>query len=365
MPRSARSIDSSNRLIPAHVQLKQVLLADIEGAAQVFRLPSIRDLMKRHRVSQTTVEKALMELEKDGLIERRGTTGIFADPHGRLVTERSTEPTGGLVGVMVHDLVNFFPPIVRALRQCLRRHGYQVLTYAPEHGDPQQGAEAFVDVLRQNEAAGAVLAPRIWTRNAVDRLRAEHIPLVAITQQDQEIFPCVCTDDHRGGALAAEHLLGQGHRRIAVSAPSMTSERVVGFLERLESAGVVVDEAWLLAGPRHREAGALRTVLEHGVTACFAYNDVAAIELHAMARALGHRVPEDLSVVGYDDSEIIRASGIPLTTVAQPLTGIGHRAGQLLLAAMAGDPTPQSIELLPPELVARATTATLPQDVAR
>lgn len=345
-----RSAADGSRLIPSHIQLKQVLLARIEEAEAPFRLPSIRSLMKTHRVSQTTVEKALMELERDGLIERRGTVGIFARP-GVHASPVIGGGNGGLIGIIVHDLVNFFPPIVQALRGALHRRGFQTLVYAPEAVEPARAVGVVVDALLQNEAVGAVVVPRAWTEDAVERLLAARVPVVALTQRDAAgRLPCVRCDDVRGGQLAAEHLLAVGHRRAALCG-GLGSERMRGFRECFETAGGSVVEL-----PRAPDPDALRSAVAAGTSACFAYNDVAALELYWLARGAGLRVPDDLSLMGYDDAAIIRASGVELSTIAQPAVELGERAGRLLLEAMANEALPSREELLPPELVLRATT---------
>jgi LacI family transcriptional regulator len=155
----------------------------------------------------------------------------------------------------------------------------------------------------------------------------------------------VGSDDALGGRLAAEHLLGLGHRRIVFCGPTTTSSRVVterlrGFREALEAAGVTWDDALVVpANTGYAEgldAGA-RIAAEHpDATAVFATADVLAAGIEKALVRAGRSVPADVSVVGYDDTEIAEYVTPSLTTVAQDMIGKGRVAAQLLLDMIDG-----------------------------
>jgi LacI family transcriptional regulator len=198
----------------------------------------------------------------------------------------------------------------------------------------------------------------------LERFAAASVP-VALVDREHPRVPGVSIDDEAGGRMAAEHLLGLGHRRIAYVGDEETktfgftssARRRVGAAAALEEAGV---ELAVRRGPHGREhARTLAAALlagEDPPTAIFAGSDSQALGVLEAAEAAGLDVPGDLSVVGFDDVELARYVG--LTTVAQPLEESGARGARLLLAALEGaPPAAQRLEL---RLVVRSTTAEPP-----
>jgi DNA-binding LacI/PurR family transcriptional regulator len=179
----------------------------------------------------------------------------------------------------------------------------------------------------------------------------------------------VVTDDVEGGRIATRHLVELGHRRIAFIGDDrdegfgFTSSplREQGYEAVLAEEGLAYDPDLVRHGYHERDvaqrlAGELLTLADPP-TAVFASSDVQATGTIAAARALGLRVPEDLSVVGFDDIELAAYAG--LTTVRQPLFESGRLGAELLLAAVQGDEKTlvEEVHELPLELVERATTA--------
>ena len=169
-------------------------------------------------------------------------------------------------------------------------------------------------------------------------------------------------------ALAVEHLLALGHRRIGYlgvdNRYQSNARRLQGYCDTLAAAGITAPAAWRRTIPSHRfhtehdvvEAQALLPeLLQAGVTAIFCYNDLIAVGALLACRDLGLRVPEDLSVVGYDDVDLARYVTPPLTTVHQPKLRLGELAMQMLLAILEGHPVTN--QLLPVNLIIRQSTA--------
>jgi len=201
------------------------------------------------------------------------------------------------------------------------------------------------------------------------RLLAEaHMPHVLIDPAAQLPEPNLATvgaTNWAGGLSAARHLLGLGHRRIAViSGPVVmlcSRARIDGYRAALERAGIAVDPALVVHGTFRHQGGYDRAqallALPDPPTAVFAGSDEQAFGVMEAARQAGLSVPGDLSVVGFDDLPMARWSSPPLTTVRQPLAEMGRLAGRMLTDLIAGTP-PRShrVELATP-LVVRATTA--------
>ena len=173
------------------------------------------------------------------------------------------------------------------------------------------------------------------------------------------------TDNVAGGYLATRHLLDLGHRRIGyIGGPphlSPVPDRSAGYCRALQEAGLPIDERLIVAGSFRDVGGysgaqALLT-LPAAPTAIFAGNDLMAIGALAAARDAGIAVPDDLSIVGFDDIHLAGYINPPLTTVAQPKYELGVIAAELLLARLAEPDLPPQRRLLQAQLVVRQSTA--------
>jgi LacI family repressor for deo operon, udp, cdd, tsx, nupC, and nupG len=180
----------------------------------------------------------------------------------------------------------------------------------------------------------------------------------------EDAIPNFLCDNQLGSRLATEHLLRLGHRRIACisgSLPSqVTSERLAGYREALMAAGIAYDASLVVTGDYEFESGysaASRLCLpSNPPTAVICNNDVMAFGAYRRLQELGKRIPDDVSLVGFDD--VLTSSYITpgLTTVAVPKEDLGWMAIQALLAAIAGQPYPTQ-RILPVSLVVRQSTA--------
>ncbi|QYG91965.1 LacI family transcriptional regulator [Iamia sp. SCSIO 61187] len=198
------------------------------------------------------------------------------------------------------------------------------------------------------------------------RIVAAGVPVVLVDAVGEGVSSVV-VDDVAGGRLATQHLLDRGHERIAFIGGDQdeplgftaADDRELGFRQTMADAGVPVDEALVRYGTHAREVAVaiakdlLR--LPDPPTAIFATADVQALGVLEAARSLGVRVPEDLSVIGFDDIEL--AGYVGLTTVHQPLFESGRVATRLLLEVLSGDAAPTAhVHELPLEVVVRSTT---------
>ena len=181
-------------------------------------------------------------------------------------------------------------------------------------------------------------------------------------------LPSVGATNRAGGFGATRHLLDLGHRRIGViGGPRQvlcSRERVEGYVAALRSRGLAVDPALVRSGDFHHAGGLAATrallALPQPPTAVFAGSDEQALGAVDAARQAGLRVPEDLSVVGFDDLPVARWASPALTTVRQPLADMGATAAGMLLARLEGTSLEQPHVELPTRLCVRATTAPPP-----
>jgi LacI family transcriptional regulator len=277
-----------------------------------------------------------------------------------LVASSLRRNSTNVIGILVPEFEPFSTELLKGISSAVEGTGYELLAYSGNLEHNQVGWERrSLSRLAGTLIDGAVIvAPTASVTDAT-------IPVVAVDPHTGKTGPSTVEADNVGGARAAtQHLIELGHRRIAhirgrtdlVSA--QLRER--GYREALEAAGLPFDpELVRVGGYRAAETtDAARELLTRSErpTAVFAANDLSAIRVLEIARDLGLRVPQDLSVVGFDNVPEA-ANAVPaLTTVAQPLHQMGAEAVRLLLGLLAGVTSEEHL-LLPATLVVRASTA--------
>ena len=266
-----------------------------------------------------------------------------------------------MVGVLLPALdVKFFGILAHVVEQALFARGYHAFICCSSES-PEREAEYVAAMLAQR-VDGVIMASVAPRSVAAARLTAAGVPIVAV---DRDIAGAVTVkaDHHAGGRLMAGHLLDLGHRRISViGAPDHSApvqERLAGVTERLAEARVTI--AAVRLGPDHgfeacRDLAATLLSQEGKVDAVIGLTDLAAIgAIHAL-HAKGIAVPEDVSVIGFDDMPMARYVIPQLTTVAQPIREIGALAVEQIVRLMTGA-EPATAQLPPLSVVVRGTTA--------
>jgi LacI family transcriptional regulator len=321
---------------------------------------TIREVAAQAGVSVATVSKVI-----------NGRYGVAADTMARvnavindlgyqasLVAQSLRNHRTNVIGILVADLEPFSAELLKGAADAIRGSGFEMVVYsAGGLADDHVGWERrYLSRLSGTLIDGAVLV----TPTVVDVNYGA--PIVAIDPHTgQSELPTIDSDNLRGGQLATAHLLGLGHRRIAMLSgrPDLESSRLreQGFRQAMAAAGVPVSEDLVLVGGYDAQASAecTRTLLTspQPPTAIFAANDVSAIAAIQAAVGLGLRVPADLSVVGFDNIPESALCAPPLTTVNQPIRQMGERSIQLLLRLMRGDHVADTHITLQTDLVVR------------
>jgi DNA-binding LacI/PurR family transcriptional regulator len=251
---------------------------------------------------------------------------------------------------------------VRGIVEGLSSSEYDLMVFDIESEDRQRRAFELFD--RGDRADGLLVVSTLPPESEVARLRAAGIPCVLIDAVHPD-FPSIAVDDVAGGEIATRHLLQLGHRRIALIGDpppefryEWSRDRTRGYERALGVGGIEVRPEYVREGTRlphvARAIAAELLSMSDRPTAIFAASDTQAIGVLEAARTLGISVPDELSVVGFDDIEV--AAYIGLTTVRQPLLESGRRGAKLLLEALAQESVEPLGELLPLELVVRTST---------
>lgn len=320
-------------------------------------LPTRPELAREFGAARATVDKALSELLRTGLLEAGSgkRTTVAAVPR---------KPRLGSIAVLwdwntdeERQGGEYLDLLFRGVREACAQHLLTVhFRRAPLH--------SACDVLKETGADGIlVIRPEYADGPALDLVAASGVPVVAAPAiLDDANFPCLATDNAGGVEAAVSHLAEMGHREIGFLDLTATIpdhfERLQAFLAATAARGLAVNPDWVFL--RHERspslfADALGSWLERThPTAILAGDFHMALALLRRLDARGLRVPDDVSVVSFDDPAAAESLRPPLTTVAQPVSRIGFRAVERLLEFNEGEDIPR-FERLPATLVPRGS----------
>jgi LacI family transcriptional regulator, repressor for deo operon, udp, cdd, tsx, nupC, and nupG len=332
------------------------------------RRTKIKDIAEMLGVSSATVSRALTDSTLVAEATRRRIHDLAAELDYRpnvsarnLRTQRSMS-----VLLVVRDVINpFYLEILKSMEATARAAGYSVLMGNIED-DPEQENQYF-DMLRDGHADGMILMTgKLPTKYPVESFAAEAFPIVVALELIEGVgLPHVQIDNVGAAREAVRHLIELGHRRIAhITGPLpeiMSLKRREGYRAAMAEAGLPIPEGYEQPGlyllQSGRDAGRRLFEMAEPPTAVFAANDEMAFGAIQEMRRLGFEVPDDVSVVGFDDLLFSEAFHPPLTTVSQPRTEIGHRAMALLLEILSGERGPNEPIVVPTTLRIRGSTA--------
>ena len=328
---------------------------------------TIKDVAKRAGVSVATVSRVM---NKSGPVSPEAAERIHEAaealhyvPHGgarSLITARTST-----IGVLLPDVYGaFFSEMIRGIDVTARQSGYHLLLSGSH--DQHAGMQAAMRAMRGRTDGIIAMSPHFDSATLVEHLPAS-LPVVLLScVAHDDPYPVLAIDNAGGAEAMVAHLLALGHRRIAmVQGPEGhfdTAERLLGYRRALASAGIAPDPAYEMPGDFTEATGqqAVQRLLALPVppTAIFCANDAMAIGAVFAVHDAGLRVPDDVTVVGFDDIPMAQYLSPPLTSVHVPVFEMGARAAARLVAALRGDPIPEPWhERLATRLVVRASSA--------
>nr|WP_281370084.1 LacI family DNA-binding transcriptional regulator [Naumannella cuiyingiana] len=292
------------------------------------------------------------------ILDRAAALGYRRNPHAAsLRTSRSQH-----VGVLVPRLQDFvLATIFEGIDAAAFEHGYAafVTNSLDDPGQRESRVRKFLD----RRVDGIIFADARADDPLLEKLAAEGVSFV-LTSRTSGNFVGAFADDRHGGRLVARHLAESGFRDIAVIAgpdyASTANLRIAGLRGGLEEAGLDLDPSRVVRTGFDAAAGrqGVEQLLDTGSTpdAIFATNDFAAIGAIGGLRERGLRVPDDVAVVGYNDTPLAASLSVPLTTIRSPMVEIGKSAFALLEDVLGGA-KPESVAL-EPSLIVRQSTST-------
>lgn len=337
--------------------------------------PRLREVAARAGVSEATVSRVV-----------NGRSGVAAGTRRdvlRALSDLGYKPAGiapaawtGTVGLIVPELENpVFPAFAQGIERRLAGHGVTTVLCSATLDGTQEAD--YIAMLLERAISGVVVVSGLHADVTADhtmyrRLVDRGIPLVLVNGVVEGLdVPYVSADEAVAGELAVRHLAQLGHTRIGMACGPLryqpTQRRLVGFRRGVAEAGLPEDPQLVVESLYSVEGGqvAAGRLLDRGATGIVAGSDLMALGVVRAVRERGLAVPDDVSVVGYDDTTLIAFTDPPLTTLRQPVRAMGAAAAAAMAQLISGSDRGHRGEyLFRPELVVRRSTGPCPRHAA-
>jgi len=331
-------------------------------------MATMEEIAKKAGVSQATVSRVING-SPSVTIETRQKVMEWVkrlNYHPNLTAQSLVRKQSYLLGIVLPEISNpYFSEVLKVVEQEASLNGYNLLFC--HTGDNVQREKHAITTLRSRQVDGLLLVPIDSEAAHLKTLRQNNVPVVTITREVNG-FDSVSISHRHGGALAARHLLETGHTHIGYIG-STKEEKFQGFLEVFTKNGIhfsdehVIDmeggdEAFRSYEIHEKLPAYLDCKKSADVTAFFVYNDLGAVVVSHILQEHGYRIPDDIAVVGFDNTFLALEMRPTLTSVAQPITEIGRLAIEMLLERITGANTsPDSAQIiLEPYLIVREST---------
>ena len=329
-----------------------------------MRRVNIQEVAKEAGVSPSTVSRALngfpgiSEKTRERIVEIARKLNYRPNYRGQILTTQSTKN----IGLLITDIANpFFPELVMGAEEYASKSGYTVLLGNTSESEEKE--TNYLDFFSRGPVDGIIISASRVSNEHIIMLAEEGLPIVVINRiLEHPKISYVSTDMEKGGYLATMHLLRLGHSKIAfINGPKhseVSQRRLEGYKKALKEAGIDYNSDLISFNVPISESGYKEAIkllcTGEAPTAIFTYNDVMAFGVIKAAKELGIKIPEELSVVGFDDIFFSSFTDPPLTTIKQFKEELGRMAVELLFKLMGGE---RESLLIEPELIIRNTTS--------
>ena len=328
---------------------------------------TMKDVALQANVSTATVSRALMNPEKVSQATRNRVeqaaleVGYLPQLQGRNMKRNESRT----ILVIVPDICDpFFSEVIRGIEVTAAAQGYLVLIGDCAHQNQQE--KTFIDLIITKQIDGMLLLGSRLPFDASIEEQRNLPPMVMANEFAPELgLPTVHIDNLTASFDAVNYLHELGHQRIGcIAGPEempLCHYRLQGYVQALRRCGITVDPHYIARGNFTYEAGANALeqllALPQPPTAVFCHSDIMALGALSWAKRQGLRIPEDLSIIGFDNISLAEFCDPPLTTVAQPRFDIGREAMLLLLNQLSGQFVDSGSRLLDCELIVRGSTS--------
>jgi GntR family transcriptional regulator of arabinose operon len=358
-----------NKSVPLYRQVEEILLAKIKSDEYHpgDAVPPERELCKELDVSRFTVRKAIQELVYKGYLYRVQGNGTFV--YSKTVTSKPRSGSRRIGVILDYCDKELESRMLNGIEETLQEEQYSMI-YMSSGNDYQREARNIWQ-MKDEGVDGLIILPAEDQKDStvIFDLKTEGFPFVLIDRRLQDCeTDCVMSDNIDGGYRATEHLIKLGHERIAFvknqfTQTSSIEDRIIGYKSALREYSLDYDHRWVFSidprMSREESCAAFYAFYEElSPTAVVAVNDYVALDIVQICREKGITIPDDLSIIGFDNLDVVRHLPVPLTTVAQFPKEIGRCAARLLMEKIKAGPGSRERSVIrqvvyPVELVAR------------
>lgn len=319
----------------------------LDGTFQAHqKISSESELMKKFNVSRHTVRVAIGELVNQGWLYRKQGSGTFCADRSKEKENQSIKNQKNIAIITTYISDYIFPSIIRGAESYLSQNGYHVSLFSTNNNHESE-RHVLEQILTQH-FEGVIVEP---TKSAISNpninyylnLEKQGIPYIMINTFYDELEPISITvDDEKGALLQTQHLIELGHDNIVgffKNDDGQGSKRMKGYLKAHRKNGITLNPNNIITykteekyhGPKKAIEKLLDLPAKERPTAIVCYNDELAIALLDILREKNIRIPENLSIVGFDDSFLTNVSEVKLTSVKHPKSELGKAAGKMVL----------------------------------
>lgn len=339
------------------------------------KISSESELMKEFGVSRHTVRLAIGDLVTKGWLYREQGSGTFCADRSKLSNNPTTSTSKNIAIVTTYLSDYIFPSIIRGAESRLSDEGYQVSIFSTNNNHDNE--RSILEKILSQQFDGVIVEP---TKSAYSNpnityylnLEQLSIPYIMINAYYDELEPLsIVMDDEKGGFLQAEHLINLGHKEIVgcfKTDDTQGIKRMKGFLKAHRQNNIPINASHIITYNTEekdkkplQELEKLLSADNEAITGLVCYNDELAMRLLDLLRSKSIRVPEDISLVGHDDSLLAEISEVKLTSIVHPQSELGELAADTIIDLIKSKQTSVNVynsssKVYEPELVIRSST---------
>lgn len=321
---------------------------------------TIKDVAKASEVSIATVSQILNGNSKNfspktvaKVLKVKEELNYVPDYFARRMVMKKSKT----IGVMVPDIANpFFSTLVRGIEDVLYQENF--ITMLCNANEDNRKENIVLEELSRRGVDGFIIASSAISNEDIERqlVKKKHPFIILDQKSSEDNSDTIRTDDFFGGQLAASHLKELGHSKVAVVLPEKATKNILKRLEGFQT--IYKSNLSVIYAPLTKEGGrqATRDLVKTDVTGIFAINDEIAFGLYLGFRELKKAIPDDYSIIGYDNVDMCEYVTPPLTTIAQPIYELGQQTAELLLERIK-DPEKERVnKKLPVNIINRFST---------
>lgn len=324
---------------------------------------TIYDVAKKANVSIATVSKVINNTGNMRDETRKKVNDVIKelDYMPNLMASALTGKGTQTIGLLIPDISNpFFSAMARFIEDSAHEQGMSVIMCSIDGSREKE--QKYIELLQRKQIDGLIVASLFHNKDLLKGLIKNGIPVVMLAYDDSTFdVSIVSVDDFKGGYEAASHLFSKGHRKIVVIAEHTHSSdlRLYGYKVALEGRGIAFDDSLVFKTSASIENGKLffeKVYKDIQPTAIFAFNDLLAIGAIKGATEKRIQIPEELAIIGFDNT-ILATTTVPgLTTIAQPFEEMAQKTVEILIEEIHEQKRTKKRILFDPELIIRGTT---------